>query len=82
MHQALEIPELVNSICRYMITDDRSSLARIGRTSHALNASAMPVLWESLGSIVPLIKLLPKDAIFVRVSQDGYLIKCTIVSSS
>lgn len=61
MHIALNIPELQGAICetRVLRKSDLRSLCLVSRSWRSV---AEPVLWGDLGSLDPLLRLLPQDA--------------------
>jgi hypothetical protein len=72
MHRALTIPELLDMIMQYL-PKGSPSLAALGGTCVYLNRIVVSILWESPSSLLPLIMLLPRDAISLGLAypQDG-----------
>ncbi|KAL1726523.1 hypothetical protein EV714DRAFT_276466 [Schizophyllum commune] len=69
MHIALNIPELQGAICetRVLRKSDLRSLCLVSRSWRSV---AEPVLWGDLGSLDPLLRLLPQDARRQRDRRD------------
>ncbi|KAL1708045.1 hypothetical protein EV121DRAFT_277458 [Schizophyllum commune] len=59
MNEALQLPEILNLICRCLYYGD---ISRLSRVSTYLHSAVGPVLWESLAGLDPLLRLMPQDA--------------------
>jgi hypothetical protein len=70
MHGALLVSELLSIIFYYVSELDlrtlaptsKTTVARCARTCKAWKEPALRVIWESLDSLLPLMKLFPIDA--------------------
>jgi hypothetical protein len=67
MHRALATADLAHMICLHL-EDDKTELARLARTNEVFNGTATSVLWKSLNTIIPLLKLFPNEIVFVSKS--------------
>jgi hypothetical protein len=70
MHRVLSIAELLSLILLYH-EYDRRTLVRIGGTNKALMLAALPLLWRHMDSIIPLLQLLPNDAVSLERESPG-----------
>ncbi|TRM58930.1 hypothetical protein BD626DRAFT_633699 [Schizophyllum amplum] len=59
MHYALFIPEIRHTICAEVVSHD--ALSKLSRVSHDWHDSANVILWQSLDSLIPLLRLMPAD---------------------
>ncbi|KAL1694828.1 hypothetical protein GGG16DRAFT_122174 [Schizophyllum commune] len=59
MNEALQLPEILNLICRCLY---RRDISRLSRVSTYLHSAVGPVLWESIAGLDPLLRLMPQDA--------------------
>ena len=59
MNEALQLPEILNLICRCLYYRD---ISRLSRVSTYLHSVVGPVLWESIAGLDPLLRLMPQDA--------------------
>ncbi|KAL1715878.1 hypothetical protein EV715DRAFT_275443 [Schizophyllum commune] len=59
MNEALQLPEILNLICRCLYYRD---ISRLSRVSTYLHSAIGPVLWESIAGLDPLLRLMPQDA--------------------
>jgi hypothetical protein len=62
MHHIFRISELLSLILGYH-EDDKQTLAHIARTNRLLMLNALPLLWRSMNTLIPLLQLLPDDAL-------------------
>jgi hypothetical protein len=70
MHRALLVSELIGIIFQYLGELDLRSLspnpkrswAACARTCRAWHEPALNLIWESLDSLLPLLKLFPREA--------------------
>ena len=69
MHQCLEIPEILEIICKILKNDfdnnvnreSLSTLSSVARTCRCFHELALDILWHSLDSLVPLLKTFPRS---------------------
>ncbi|KAI5833343.1 hypothetical protein K523DRAFT_369960 [Schizophyllum commune Tattone D] len=59
MNEALQLPKILNLICRCLYYGD---ISRLSLVSTYLHSAVGPVLWESLAGLDPLLRLMPQDA--------------------
>ena len=59
MNEALQLPEILNLICRCLYYRD---ISRLSRVSTYLHSVVGPVLWESIAGLDPLLRLMPQHA--------------------
>jgi hypothetical protein len=70
MHRFFNINELIALVLSHLQSYE-PDLSRVARTSKLFNAAALPLLWRELLSVVPLLRLLPDDAVtFTRHHED------------
>jgi hypothetical protein len=67
MHRAFMIAETLQMIFVY---PEQKSLSRLARTCRLFHNAAIPILWSSLDSLIPLWKLLPSNV--VRIERIEY----------
>ncbi|KAI0777607.1 hypothetical protein BD413DRAFT_467700 [Trametes elegans] len=63
-HRCLLVNELFRTISDELCSDGRTgrdALAQLSRTCKTMHEAVTPVLWENMTSLVPLLKLLPRD---------------------
>ncbi|KAL1660571.1 hypothetical protein GGF50DRAFT_91196 [Schizophyllum commune] len=76
MHSALAVPELCTLICNALTNatygkERSASLLSLSLVSHLWNEIALPVLWEELHDMTPLLCLLPGDAWKIENGKKG-----------
>ncbi|TRM58918.1 hypothetical protein BD626DRAFT_573171 [Schizophyllum amplum] len=68
MHYALSIPEIRHTICAEVVSHD--ALSKLSRVSHDWHDSANVILWQSLDSLIPLLRLMPAE---IWKMKEGHL---------
>jgi hypothetical protein len=79
MHTIFKVNELLALIV-LQLSHDGETLVRIAQTCKLFLTAALPIIWRELPSVVPLLKLLPNEA--VLVDYDWKTESWTIVSTS
>jgi hypothetical protein len=60
MHKCLETPDLLEMICKVLKDDfGNHALSSLARTCRAFHEPALDILWNTLSSLVPLLKTFP-----------------------
>jgi hypothetical protein len=70
MHHIFKISELLTLVLQNH-EDDKALLARAARTNSFFKGAALPLLWRRLESIIPLLQLLPPDAVSVQKESEN-----------
>jgi hypothetical protein len=65
MHHIFHISELIAYVLSYL-QDKKATLSCVAQTCGFLQVVSLPILWRDLSSIVPLLQLLPKDAVTIQ----------------
>lgn len=63
VHRALAVDEILTLIMGSLFSFRSRTLASLARTCKMLNEAAIPLLWQTLYSLSPLLRLLPPGAV-------------------
>jgi hypothetical protein len=70
MHKIFKINELIALVLSHL-QSDRATLSCVARTSKLLKAAVLPLLWKDLPSVLPLLRLLPTDAVTCTLDSES-----------
>lgn len=59
VHRVFALDEILTMILRSVVSLRSRTLASLARTCKRLNMASIPLLWETLYSLLPLLRLLP-----------------------
>ncbi|KAI8986866.1 hypothetical protein BD414DRAFT_440434 [Trametes punicea] len=74
-HRCLLVSEIFQQIAEELYdTGERPTLVQLARTCKALHESVLPILWQNIEGLVPLLKLLPSNTWSQHEHLEGHTI--------